>query len=168
MVFSARRPDLPTELHYPKFINLPNVQLMQISDQEILRAVQRALEEDVGSGDATTASIIPSDAIAVAEMRARVGLTLCGLDFARITFEQVDEDLEIKVIHPDGKRVEASDCFLRIQGHAAAILTAERTALNFIQRLSGVATLTQKYVDKISHTKAKVLDTRKTTPGWRH
>ncbi|MDC0325208.1 carboxylating nicotinate-nucleotide diphosphorylase [bacterium] len=141
---------------------------MQISDQEIQRAVQQALVEDVGSGDATTASVIPSESFAVAEMRAREDLTLSGIDFARITFELVDEELEVTVPHSDGQRIETGDCLLRIQGHAAAILTAERTALNFIQRLSGVATFTQKYVDHIAHTNAKVLDTRKTTPGWRH
>jgi nicotinate-nucleotide pyrophosphorylase (carboxylating) len=140
---------------------------MKIANQEIQKAVQQALEEDVGSGDATTASVIPSDAIAVAEMRAREDLTLCGVNFARATFEQVDEEIDISCAFEDGQRIETGDCFLRIKGRAAAILTAERTALNFVQRLSGVATVTQQYVDRISHTKAKLLDTRKTTPGWR-
>ncbi len=140
---------------------------MQISGSDIQKAVQQALEEDVGTGDATTASIIPHDAVAVAEMRAREDLTLCGLEFARVAFEQVDEELEIDLLNKDGDRLETGDCFLRLKGRASAILTAERTALNFIQRLSGVATCTHQYVDRISHTKVKLLDTRKTTPGWR-
>lgn len=155
------------ELRYSKHSNFPNLQPMQIGDQTIQKAVKQALEEDVGSGDATTASVIPVDAEAIAEMRARTNLTLCGLDFARATFKQIDEGIEISSIHKDGQRIQMGDCLLRIKGPAAAILTAERTALNFVQRLSGIATVTQQFVDRISHTKAKLLDTRKTTPGWR-
>ena len=155
------------ELRYSKLSNFPNIHLMQIGDQTIQKAVQQALEEDVGSGDATTASVIPVDAEAIAEMRARTNLTLCGLDFARATFKQIDEGIQMTSIYKDGQRIERGDCLLRIKGRAAAILTAERTALNFVQRLSGIATITQQYVDRISHTKAKLLDTRKTTPGWR-
>ena len=155
------------ELRYSRHSNFPNLQPMQIGDQTIQKAVKQALEEDVGSGDATTASVIPVDAEAIAEMRARTNLTLCGLDFARATFKQIDEGIEISSIHKDGQRIQMGDCLLRIKGPAAAILTAERTALNFVQRLSGIATVTQQFVDRISHTKAKLLDTRKTTPGWR-
>ena len=155
------------ELRYSKHSNFPNLQPMQIGDQTIQKAVKQALEEDVGSGDATTASVIPVDAEAIAEMRARTNLTLCGLDFASATFKQIDEGIEISSIHKDGQRIQMGDCLLRIKGPAAAILTAERTALNFVQRLSGIATVTQQFVDRISHTKAKLLDTRKTTPGWR-
>ena len=140
---------------------------MEISDQEIQSAVQQALEEDVGPGDVTTASVIAFDSVAVADMRAREDLTLCGVDFARIAFEQVDEELEIQILQSDGRQVEVGDSIIRIRGRASAILTAERTALNFIQRLSGISTITQRHVDLISHTNAKVLDTRKTTPGWR-
>ena len=155
------------ELRYSKLSNFPNVHLMQIGDQTIQKAVEQAIEEDVGSGDATTASVIPMDAEAIAEMRARTNLTLCGLDFARATFKQIDERIEMTSTYNDGERMERGDCLLRIKGPAAAILTAERTALNFVQRLSGIATVTQQFVDRISHTKAKLLDTRKTTPGWR-
>jgi nicotinate-nucleotide pyrophosphorylase (carboxylating) len=141
---------------------------VQLVEHEIQLAVQKALEEDVGTGDATTLAVIPDGAMAVAEMRAREELVLCGMDFVRITFEQVDEHLSIRLLRKDGDVLEAGDCLAQIEGSAAAILTAERTALNFIQRLSGVATLTRRYVDRIVGTKVKLLDTRKTTPGWRH
>lgn len=141
---------------------------MQLDEQEIQLAVQRALEEDVGTGDATTLSVIPHAATAIAEMRAREDLVVCGTEFIRITLEQVDEDLSIQLKHKDGDHAKSGDCLVHIEGNAAAILTAERTALNFAQRLSGIATLTRRYVDCISGTKAKLLDTRKTTPGWRH
>jgi nicotinate-nucleotide pyrophosphorylase (carboxylating) len=141
---------------------------VQLVEQEIQLAVQKALEEDVGTGDATTLAVIPDGAMAIAEMRAREELVLCGMDFVRITFEQVDEHLSIRLLRKDGDVLEAGDCLAQIEGSAAAILTAERTALNFIQRLSGVATLTRRYLDRIVGTKVKLLDTRKTTPGWRH
>ena len=141
---------------------------MHLVEQEIRLAVQKALEEDVGTGDATTLSIIPDGARAVAEMRARQDLVLCGIDFVRMTFEQVDENLSIRLLRKDGDALEAGDCLAQIEGSAAAILTAERTALNFVQRLSGVASVTRRYMEQIEGTKTKLLDTRKTTPGWRH
>jgi len=141
---------------------------VQLVEQEIRLAVQRALEEDVGTGDATTQSVIPDGATAIAHMRAREELVVCGVEFVRITCEQVDEDLVLNFTHTDGDMLEPGDCIGRIEGNAASILTAERTALNFIQRLSGIASLTQRYMERIAGTNAKVLDTRKTTPGWRH
>lgn len=141
---------------------------MHLVEEEIQLAVQKALEEDVGTGDATTLSVIPEGAKALAEMRAREDLVLCGIDFVRTTFEQVDKNLSVRLLRKDGDAMEAGDSLAQIQGSASAILTAERTALNFIQRLSGVATLTRRYVERIKGTGVQLLDTRKTTPGWRH
>ena len=134
---------------------------------EIERAVKLALTEDVGAGDATTLATIPSNALAEAKMVAREELVVAGLDVAIETFHQVFAGLQIKRLSADGLKVEKGTVLLEISGPAQAILTAERVALNFVQRLSGVATLTAKFVEAIKGTKAQILDTRKTTPGLR-
>ncbi len=130
-------------------------------------AVDAALREDVGEGDATTLSVVPEEARSAALMNARVPLTFCGADLAETAFRSLNSDLSVERLANDGDRVEAGAPLLRIEGSTRAILTAERTALNFVQRLSGVATLTARYVDAVSGSGAQILDTRKTTPGWR-
>ena len=100
-------------------------------------------------------------------MRARKPLTVAGTDFAEIAFRELSPKVRVKKMLRDGQRAKAGDTLLEISGPARAILTAERVALNFAQRLSGVATLTSKFVEAVRGTDAEILDTRKTTPGWR-
>ncbi|MGD1869343.1 MAG: carboxylating nicotinate-nucleotide diphosphorylase [Neomegalonema sp.] len=130
--------------------------------------VRRALEEDLGrSGDVTTEAVVPNDAVTTALMNAREPGVVAGLDCAAIAFELVDAALDVAVLVEDGARVSTGDGLLEAQGSAQAVLTAERVALHFVGRLSGVATLPRAYVDAVAHTQAKIADTRKTTPGLR-
>lgn len=129
--------------------------------------MERALGEDVGSGDATTLSLVPPDSASSALMNARVGMTVCGVGIAERVFKELDSGVKVECRVGDGDRVEAGAALLRIEGPTRAILTGERTALNFMQRLSGVATLTSRYVAAVAGLKTEILDTRKTTPGWR-
>lgn len=138
-----------------------------LSAEEIRRAVQAALAEDIGPGDATTLATVPENTVAQAAMVAREYLVVSGLSFAIAAFDEISSDLHFEQLVTDGQHVERGACLLRASGGARAILSAERVALNFVQRLSGVATLTSQFVEAIHGTKAKILDTRKTTPGWR-
>lgn len=135
--------------------------------QEIKSAVDRALAEDVGSGDVTTLATIPETATATALLRARQPLVLAGLGLAEEAFRTLDPAVQFERPARDGDPLPAGATALIIRGNARALLTAERVALNFVQRLSGIATLTARYVKEISGTGARVLDTRKTTPGLR-
>ncbi|HJU42611.1 MAG TPA: carboxylating nicotinate-nucleotide diphosphorylase [Vicinamibacterales bacterium] len=128
--------------------------------------VRRALEEDIGRGDATTAAVIAPDQRARGVILAKSPLVVAGLDVAAETFRQLDATVVIEVLWGDGARVGANEPVAFVTGKARALLTAERTALNFLQRLCGIATLTAKYVDAAAG-RITVLDTRKTTPGWR-
>ena len=138
-----------------------------LSAEGIYRAVQAALAEDVGSGDATTLATVPENAVAQAAMVAREHLVVAGLSFAVAAFDEISADLQFEQLVTDGQHVERGAGLLRVSGGARAILSAERVALNFVQRLSGVATFTSQFVEAVHGTKAKILDTRKTTPGWR-
>lgn len=129
--------------------------------------VNRALAEDLGTGDATTLATIPVEATAQADLVAREPLVVCGLEVAEAAFRALDGRVVCRRQTQDGERVEARSGLMRIEGPARALLSAERVALNFIQRLSGVATLTSRYVQAVAGTGARILDTRKTTPGWR-
>lgn len=130
--------------------------------------VRRALEEDLGrAGDATTDAVVPTDAQADALMNAREAGVAAGLDCAALAFEMIDPELEIEWLVGDGARIAPGDGLMRIAGSARSVLQAERVALNFAGRLSGIATLTRAYADAIAHTGAKIADTRKTTPGLR-
>jgi nicotinate-nucleotide pyrophosphorylase (carboxylating) len=140
---------------------------VELSAAEIRQAVQAALAEDIGSGDATTLATVPETATARAVMRAREPLVVAGLDFAEAAFRELSAAIKIERLAKDGQRVNGGEILLKISGLARAILSAERVALNFVQRLSGVATLTAQFVDAIKGTPAQILDTRKTTPGWR-
>ena len=128
--------------------------------------VARALAEDVGDGDVTTAATVPADARARATITQKAPGVVFGLDAAEETFRSLDPDLAIERLVEEGVWREGGPV-LRIEGSARAILTAERTALNFLQRLSGVATLTARCVAAVQGTGVKILDTRKTTPGLR-
>ena len=128
--------------------------------------VARALAEDVGDGDVTTAATVPADARARATITQKAPGVVFGLDAAEETFRSLDPDLAIERLVDEGVWRDGGPV-LRIEGSARAILTAERTALNFLQRLSGVATLTARCVAAVQGTGVKILDTRKTTPGLR-
>jgi nicotinate-nucleotide pyrophosphorylase (carboxylating) len=151
---------------FPFFIrrHLVGVELTTV---EIRRAVRAALAEDLGSGDVTTLATVPASAKSVALMRAREPLVVAGIQFAEIAFNERSSKIQIKKIASDGQRLNAGDTLLKISGLAHALLSAERVALNFVQRLSGVATATAQFADAVKGTRAKILDTRKTTPGWR-
>jgi nicotinate-nucleotide pyrophosphorylase (carboxylating) len=134
---------------------------------EIRQAVSAALAEDIGSGDATTLATIAPGAKSVAVLRAREPLVVAGLDFADAAFRELSPKVKIKKTSRDCQHVKAGMTLLKIAGPARAILSAERVALNFVQRLSGIATLTAQFVEAVRGTRAQILDTRKTTPGWR-
>ncbi len=140
---------------------------MELTAKEIEAAVRRALDEDVGRGDVTTDALIPARARARARLVAREPLTVAGLDLAVAAFRALAADLRAERAVNDGAAVPAGAVLLRLEGPARALLTAERTALNFVQRLSGVATLTARFVAAVAGTGTRILDTRKTTPGWR-
>jgi nicotinate-nucleotide pyrophosphorylase (carboxylating) len=149
--------------------------------------VEAALREDIRSGDVTTRALIPAEATARATMRFREAGVLCGLDVARLAFESLEwpvtfeemltgedecdgameDPAEPRPVFADGKRVNRGQSVLKVWGNARDILTAERVALNFMQRLSGIATITQQFVTAVEGTQARIADTRKTTPGLR-
>lgn len=129
--------------------------------------IDLALDEDAGLGDVTSRAIFPAQHTSRAFIEARQDLTICGLEIAARVCERVDPALKVKLVARDGDRVKNGAKVLTISGPTASLLTAERTALNFIQRLSGVATLSRKFADAVAGTSTRVVDTRKTTPGWR-
>jgi nicotinate-nucleotide pyrophosphorylase (carboxylating) len=131
------------------------------------REIRRFLAEDVGRGDVTSERVVPKSARASASMVARQGCVVAGLPLARAVFLAVDPDIAFADVASDGDRVAAGSVLARIDGPAGPILTGERVALNLVQRLSGIATLTRSYVDAVAGTGASVSDTRKTTPGLR-
>jgi len=129
--------------------------------------IELALAEDLGEGDVTSLYFIPEDRLARAFVTVRQKGVVSGVALAARLFATVDPHLDAEILIPDGSRVCAGALLLRIEGSARSILTAERTALNFLQHLSGVATLTARYVELVTGTRARILDTRKTTPGYR-
>ncbi|MEX2489411.1 MAG: carboxylating nicotinate-nucleotide diphosphorylase [Pseudomonadales bacterium] len=141
---------------------------MQQSDFDFVAAnVTQALEEDLGSGD-ITAELIPAETQANAEVISRQSAIICGRPWVDEVFRRVDESIELKWRVSEGEPVEENQIILCARGPARGLLTAERTALNFLQTLSGTATRTHHYAQLIEHTRAKLLDTRKTIPGLRH
>ncbi len=139
-----------------------------LNRSHVLNLVRAALAEDVGSGDATTLAVIPADLQTTAAMVTRKDCICAGLPLAEMLFEELDSGLAFEALVADGDACRAGQTLAVIRGSARAILTGERTALNFVQRLSGIATLTRRYVDALGSTcRTRILDTRKTTPGWR-
>jgi len=136
---------------------------LRLDPDEIRRAVRAALDEDIGSGDVTSEATIPETANATAFMVARQRMVVAGIEFAETAFQGSKLTRHLR----DGELAAKGAKLLTIQGNARAILAAERVALNFVQRLSGIATLTEQFVEAIAGTRAEILDTRKTTPGWR-
>jgi nicotinate-nucleotide pyrophosphorylase (carboxylating) len=131
------------------------------------RIIETALDEDLAWGDATTDALIPPAVSARADIAARAAGVVAGLPVAARVFATVDPDLEVAPLATDGERVVDGLPLLRVEGAARSILMAERVALNFLQRLSGVATLTARFVEAVEGTAARIVDTRKTTPGLR-
>lgn len=140
---------------------------MNWHSDEITDLVRRALREDVGSGDATTAAAIAPGAKASAIIIARQTLVCAGLPLAERVFHALDSKLQVDLLHNDGSFVEPGAELLRVAGEARGILTGERTALNFLAHLCGIATLTRRFVEQLAGTRARIRDTRKTTPGLR-
>jgi len=135
---------------------------------EVDRLIDAALVEDVGLGDVTTRSLVTPTARGTARVLTREALTVAGLDLFASVFQRVDRQVEVVARATDGDRIEAGETLSELEGPLASILTAERVALNFLQRLSGVATLTRRYVEEIpSGCPTVIVDTRKTTPGLR-
>ena len=144
-----------------------SLMLEALAKDDYLPLIKSALSEDIGSGDITTNALIPQDSIASGVMIAKEPLVVAGIDLAIASFKELDDSVDFSVEVLDGQDGDFFQPLLRIHGPARALLTAERTALNFLQRLSGIATLTAKYVKQVEGTGAKILDTRKTIPGWR-
>jgi nicotinate-nucleotide pyrophosphorylase (carboxylating) len=136
-------------------------------EAKIKEIIRRALDEDIRTGDVTTQAVIPDTVFGKGKFLVKANGIVAGLNVAKNVFEMIDENIRYEILIPDGKKVKAGDIVSEVEGKASSILTAERTALNFLQRLSGIATLTNNFVEKIIHTKAKILDTRKTVPGLR-
>lgn len=129
--------------------------------------MELALAEDIGTGDVTSELVIPKSARSPARIEARSELTVCGLFVVEALVRAVDPEIEMENLAQEGHRAQAGEILMRLEGPLRGILAAERTALNFLGRLSGIATLTRRYVDAAAHTRCQIVDTRKTVPGWR-
>lgn len=147
-------------------MNLP-----YLNDEDLQVFIKRALEEDLGvgdgSGDHSTLASVPADATSQAKLKIKQDGTLAGVDMAKAIFKYVDKNLQTEILKEDGDDVKAGDIALIVTGPARSILTAERLALNCMQRMSGIATYTRKLKKIIEGTGARLLDTRKTTPNFR-
>jgi nicotinate-nucleotide pyrophosphorylase (carboxylating) len=140
---------------------------MDWNSEDVTRVIEGALAEDVGAGDATVAATIPARATGRAHIVAKQELVCAGLPLAEMVFRRLDAQMRMESRATDGQLVKTGEDVLRLSGKAAAILTGERTALNFLGHLSGIATLTRRFVEQLNGTRAKIRDTRKTTPGLR-
>ncbi|MCI0435533.1 MAG: carboxylating nicotinate-nucleotide diphosphorylase, partial [Gemmatimonadetes bacterium] len=136
-------------------------------DDEVLQLIDLAIGEDRGAGDWTSRWTIPARTRAHAEIIAKQAGVLAGTTPAMAVFQRLDPRVEAELRHVDGERIEAGAILCSLRGPGRAILTGERVALNFLQRLSGIATMTRCFVQAVAGTRARILDTRKTTPGWR-
>ncbi len=132
------------------------------------RLISAALEEDIGSGDVTADSVVDRDRVGTGEIIAKESMVLAGLDVARKVFLALDPTIEFKKKYRDGDRIEKGTVFVEISGNLRILLKGERTAINFLQHLSGIATLAGQYADRVAGTGVCIVDTRKTTPGWRY
>lgn len=140
---------------------------MDWHSNEIEGLIRRALDEDVGAGDATSLATVSPDAVARAHIFARTQLVCAGLPLVERVFLRLDPTMQVELLAKDGDLVEKHRKLMRLKGRARGILTGERTALNFLAHLSGIATLTRRFVDQLKGTRARIRDTRKTTPGLR-
>jgi nicotinate-nucleotide pyrophosphorylase (carboxylating) len=138
-----------------------------VATDTVERVVLAALAEDIGAGDVTTEATVAPDSVGTAELLVKEAGVVCGLRAAETAFRALDPEIRFEALASDGDHVEPPAVVARLTGSERSILTAERVALNFLGRLSGIATLTRRYVDAVAGTGAAVLDTRKTTPGLR-
>jgi nicotinate-nucleotide pyrophosphorylase (carboxylating) len=136
-------------------------------DRLTVEIIQRALKEDIGSGDLTTLSVVPDDYIAHGIIIVKENGIIAGLEIAQRTFTHLDKRIQFKHYCLDGETVSCGTVVAEITGAGKSVISAERVALNFLQRMSGIATHTRKIVDLVSGTKARILDSRKTAPGLR-
>jgi nicotinate-nucleotide pyrophosphorylase (carboxylating) len=141
--------------------------MTSLSPAEIDAFIDAAFAEDIGPGDITSDHVVPADARLAVELECRETIVLAGVDIAKRCFEKLVPDLDWQPNHVDGDAIEAKGVIAKLTGNARGILTAERTALNTLQHLSGISTTTRTYVAAMGHTRAVLLDTRKTLPGWR-
>lgn len=133
----------------------------------IEKLIDQALEEDIGPADITTESLVPVDSMGSGEIVAKESAVLAGLDISRKVFERLDSEISWRPRYRDGEAVASGTTVVELFGRLGALLSAERVALNFLQHLSGIATLTRSYKDKLGNSVVRLVDTRKTTPGWR-
>ncbi len=140
---------------------------MEIGWKRIEELVDRTLAEDLGWGDVTTEAIIPAELTGKASMVAKARGMLAGIEVARLVFCRVDPSVQFDIIISEGSGIQPGDLIAKLEGKVASILKGERTALNFLQRLSGIATETSRYVEAIKGLDSRIVDTRKTTPGMR-
>jgi nicotinate-nucleotide pyrophosphorylase (carboxylating) len=140
---------------------------MAVATDVVERVVAAALAEDVGAGDVTTEAIVAAADVATATLLVKEPGVVCGLDVAEAVFRGLDDEIVFEPLVEDGTRLEQPRAVARVHGPTRALLTGERIALNFLGRLSGIATLTRGFVDAVAGTGAEILDTRKTTPGLR-
>ena len=156
-------------LHFP--LHAPSAPaifgLMNTLDATTQTLIRMALEEDIGSGDVTAEFFIPANAQSRARIIARESGILAGMAVAAAVFRNLDHGLRVHPLRIDGDPLQPGDAVMEISGPSRCLLSGERTALNFLQRLSGIATLTHHYVQAMGSTHCQLLDTRKTTPGWR-
>lgn len=138
-----------------------------LNDSKVGRLIEEALFEDIGLGDITTEAIVPSDALGKADILVKARGVIAGLEIAGLVFRTVDPNITFEAFIEEGTEVDPATVVATIEGPLASILKAERTALNFLQRMSGIATLTRAFVKTIEHTRAKITDTRKTAPSLR-
>jgi nicotinate-nucleotide pyrophosphorylase (carboxylating) len=139
-----------------------------LENGEVLASIGEFLAEDIGRGDITTSATVSSDTSAVGRFLAKEDFVLCGLDVAEAVFFRLDPDCpEIETTFSEGDEIDAGTVFGTLKGYADVLLVGERTALNLLQRMSGIATLTRAYVKALEGTNARIVDTRKTTPGLR-
>jgi nicotinate-nucleotide pyrophosphorylase (carboxylating) len=148
----------------PPKVNMTHHQYLH---PDIMEAIRRALTEDIGPGDATTNNIVPTDAGMRGRIIAKQDGIIAGLDVAQFVYRMVDADTDFRTQVDEGARVTDHQVLALVSGRTRSLLTAERTALNFLGRMSGIATLTNQFMEAITGTKAVVLDTRKTAPGLR-
>ena len=134
---------------------------------ELQLIIQNAIREDVGDGDHSSLACIPSDALGKAKLLVKDNGIIAGVEFAKMVFNYVDANMKVETFIDDGSSVKYGDVVFHVSGSSQSILKAERLVLNSMQRMSAIATKTRKYVDLLEGTNTKVLDTRKTTPGFR-
>lgn len=148
-------------------LQVENDRLSDSTKHEVLKIVDIAIREDIGEGDHTSLATIPADAKGKAKLLVKDKGVIAGVELAEIIFHRIDPALQVRVFIKDGEHVETGQIVLEVEGSSRSILSAERLVLNFMQRMSGIATKTNQLAKIISHAPTKLLDTRKTTPGIR-